>query len=183
MGAGSQESCQGPGQGETLSWRGNHQATRMGSDWPSPHPFPQRGAQGMLPPGRGRGAERGQSHSASTGLTAAQDGQPGPRLAAHSAPEETADFPGNCRVGLQGLILAFSEVSLALVKHNRYFLSWRGALPARWFRLAALRPLARRVRQPQRSVQQQPPPHRHQAVPGTRPSIRATPAPPPPCSC
>lgn len=150
---------------------------------PPPTPFPNGVLRERSPPGEAEGQN---------GVSPIQhpQGSPQPRMGSQDLAwqptrrlEETADFPGNCRVGLQGLILAFSEVSLALVKHNRYFLSWRGALPARWFRLAALRPLARRVRQPQRSVQQQPLPHRHQAVPGTRPSIRATPAPPPPCSC
>lgn len=34
---------------------------------------------------------------------------------------ETADPPGNCRAGLQGLILPSSEVSLALVTHRDFF--------------------------------------------------------------
>lgn len=124
--------------------------------WLALLPPPLLGCSGTLPSwGEGLGAEWGP-------CSRAGPSQPG-RGGQHFAPQpprcfrETADFPRNCRVGLWGLILAFSEVSLALVKHNRSFLPWRGALLAGWFSLAAHNPLVQRVSSPlERSAQLHP---------------------------
>lgn len=115
--------------------------------WLALLPPPLLGCTGTLPSwGEGQGADWGPCSHA---------GPSQPRKGGqHFAPQpprcfrETAGFPRNCRVGLWGLILAFSEVSLALVKHNRSFLPWRGALLGGWFSLAAHNPLVQRVSSP-----------------------------------